>query len=97
MTASGNLVSKVVKTVPGVHQTLGYPRDVFAKIGPPEPDEPGVQEVLIERTSAGRALRPALSRKGLRADHRTNSADAERFFCQDSSPAGRVCADLQSA
>ena len=31
----GNLISKVVKTVPDVHQTLGYPRDVFAKIGPP--------------------------------------------------------------
>jgi branched-chain amino acid transport system substrate-binding protein len=38
--ASGNLVSKVVKKVPGVHQTLGYPRDVFAKIGPPSRTNP---------------------------------------------------------
>jgi branched-chain amino acid transport system substrate-binding protein len=38
--ASGNLVSKVVKKVPGVHQTLGYPRDVFVKIGPPSRTNP---------------------------------------------------------
>src|ERR1700722_11327971 len=38
--ANGNLVSKVVKVVPGVHQPLGYPRDVFAKIGPPGRDNP---------------------------------------------------------
>jgi ABC-type branched-subunit amino acid transport system substrate-binding protein len=38
--ASGNLVSKVVKKVPGVHQTLGYPRDVFAKIGAPGRNNP---------------------------------------------------------
>jgi branched-chain amino acid transport system substrate-binding protein len=36
----GNLLSKVVKIVPDVHQTLGYPRDVFAKIGPPSRTNP---------------------------------------------------------
>ena len=36
----GGLVSSVVKVVPDVHQTLGYPRDVFAKIGPPGRDNP---------------------------------------------------------
>jgi branched-chain amino acid transport system substrate-binding protein len=36
----GGLVSKVVKIVHDVHQTLGYPRDVFAKIGPPGRDNP---------------------------------------------------------
>ena len=36
----GGLVSKVVKIVPDVHQTLGYPRDVFAKIGPPSRTTP---------------------------------------------------------
>jgi ABC-type branched-subunit amino acid transport system substrate-binding protein len=36
----GNLFSKVVKVVPDVHQTLGYPRDVFAKIGPPSRTNP---------------------------------------------------------
>ena len=36
----GGLVSKVVKVIPGVHQTLGYPRDVFAKIGPPSRTNP---------------------------------------------------------
>jgi hypothetical protein len=36
----GGLLSKVVKKVPGVHQTLGYPRDVFAKIGPPSRTNP---------------------------------------------------------
>ena len=38
--AQGALVSKVVKVVPNVHQTLGYPRDVFAKIGPPSRTNP---------------------------------------------------------
>ncbi len=37
---SGNLLSKVVKIVPDVHQTLGYPRDVFVKIGPPSRTNP---------------------------------------------------------
>jgi len=37
---SGALVSKVVKVVPDVHQTLGYPRDVFLKIGPPSRTNP---------------------------------------------------------
>ena len=36
----GNLVSSVVKIVPDVHQTLSYPRDVFAKIGPPSRTNP---------------------------------------------------------
>ena len=36
----GNLFSKVVKVVPNVHQTLGYPRDVFVKIGPPSRTNP---------------------------------------------------------
>jgi ABC-type branched-subunit amino acid transport system substrate-binding protein len=36
----GNLVSKVVKVVPNVNQTLGYPRDVFEKIGPPTRTNP---------------------------------------------------------
>jgi branched-chain amino acid transport system substrate-binding protein len=36
----GGLMSKVVKVVPDVHQTLGYPRDVFAKIGPPSRTNP---------------------------------------------------------
>ena len=36
----GNLLSKVVKIVPDVHQTLGYPRDVFVKIGPPSRTNP---------------------------------------------------------
>jgi branched-chain amino acid transport system substrate-binding protein len=36
----GNLFSKVVKVVPDVHQTLGYPRDVFVKIGPPSRTNP---------------------------------------------------------
>ncbi len=55
----GNLFSKVVKVVPDVHQTLGYPRDVFAKIGPAEPHQSGVQEVLSAKEPAGRGLRPA--------------------------------------
>jgi branched-chain amino acid transport system substrate-binding protein len=38
--SNGALVSKVVKVVPDVHQTLGYPRDVFAKIGPPSRTNP---------------------------------------------------------
>jgi branched-chain amino acid transport system substrate-binding protein len=38
--STGALVSKVVKVVPDVHQTLGYPRDVFAKIGPPSRTNP---------------------------------------------------------
>ena len=38
--SSGALVSKVVKIVPDVHQTLGYPRDVFLKIGPPTRTNP---------------------------------------------------------
>jgi ABC-type branched-subunit amino acid transport system substrate-binding protein len=38
--SSGALVSKVVKVIPDVHQTLGYPRDVFAKIGPPSRTNP---------------------------------------------------------
>ena len=36
----GTLLSKVVKIVPDVHQTLGYPRDVFLKIGPPSRTNP---------------------------------------------------------
>ena len=36
----GNLVSKVVKIVPNVTQTLGYPRDVFLKIGGPSRTNP---------------------------------------------------------
>jgi branched-chain amino acid transport system substrate-binding protein len=36
----GNLVSSVVKIVPDVHQTLGYPRDVFVKIGAPSRTNP---------------------------------------------------------
>jgi len=36
----GGLVSKVVNIVSDVHQTLGYPADVFAKIGPPSRDNP---------------------------------------------------------
>jgi phage tail protein X len=36
----GGLVSKVVKIVPDVHQTLGYPRDTFIKIGPPSRTTP---------------------------------------------------------
>jgi ABC-type branched-subunit amino acid transport system substrate-binding protein len=36
----GGLASAVVKIVPDVHQTLGYPRDVFAKIGPPSRTNP---------------------------------------------------------
>ncbi len=40
----GGLVSAVVKVVPDVHQTLGYPRDVFAKIGPPGRDNPKCQK-----------------------------------------------------
>ena len=36
----GGLVSKVVKVIPDVHQTLGYPRDVFVKIGPPSRTNP---------------------------------------------------------
>jgi branched-chain amino acid transport system substrate-binding protein len=36
----GTLLSKVVKIVPNVHQTLGYPRDVFLKIGPPSRTNP---------------------------------------------------------
>ena len=32
--------ASVVKIVPDVHQTLGYPRDVFAKIGPPSRTNP---------------------------------------------------------
>jgi branched-chain amino acid transport system substrate-binding protein len=36
----GALVSKVVKVIPDVHQTLGYARDVFAKIGPPSRTNP---------------------------------------------------------
>ena len=43
-TSDGSLVSKVVKVVPDVHQTLGYPRDVFAKIGPPSRDNPKCQK-----------------------------------------------------
>ena len=38
--SNGALVSKVVKVVPDVNQTLGYPRDVFAKIGPPSRTNP---------------------------------------------------------
>jgi branched-chain amino acid transport system substrate-binding protein len=38
--SDGSLVSNVVKIVPDVHQTLGYPRDVFAKIGPPSRTNP---------------------------------------------------------
>ena len=38
--SNGALVSKVVKVVPDVHQTLGYPRDVFVKIGPPSRTNP---------------------------------------------------------
>jgi branched-chain amino acid transport system substrate-binding protein len=38
--STGALMSKVVKVVPDVHQTLGYPRDVFAKIGPPSRTNP---------------------------------------------------------
>src|SRR5271169_6774363 len=38
--SSGALVSKVVKVFLDVHQTLGYPRDVFAKIGPPSRTNP---------------------------------------------------------
>jgi branched-chain amino acid transport system substrate-binding protein len=37
---NGGLASKVVKIVPDVHQTLGYPHDVFAKIGPPSRTNP---------------------------------------------------------
>jgi ABC-type branched-subunit amino acid transport system substrate-binding protein len=40
----GGLLSSVVKVVPDVHQTLGYPRDVFAKIGPPGRDNPKCQK-----------------------------------------------------
>jgi len=36
----GNLVSKVVKVVPNVNQTLGYDPAVFAKIGPPSRTNP---------------------------------------------------------
>ena len=36
----GTLLSKVVKVIPDVHQTLGYPRDVFVKIGPPSRTNP---------------------------------------------------------
>jgi branched-chain amino acid transport system substrate-binding protein len=36
----GNLLSKVVKVVPDVHQTLGYDPGVFAKIGPPSRTNP---------------------------------------------------------
>ena len=36
----GGLASKVVKIVQDVHQTLGYPKDVFLKIGPPSRDNP---------------------------------------------------------
>src|SRR4029077_1679936 len=36
----GGLVSRVVKILPNVHQTLGYPRDVFVKIGPPSRTNP---------------------------------------------------------
>jgi branched-chain amino acid transport system substrate-binding protein len=38
--ADGSLVSKVVKVVPNVNQTLGYPKDVFLKIGPPSRTTP---------------------------------------------------------
>ena len=38
--SDGSLVSKVVKIVPDVHQTLGYPGDVFVKIGPPSRTNP---------------------------------------------------------
>ena len=37
---SGALVSKVVKVVSNVNQTLGYPRDVFEKIGGPTRTNP---------------------------------------------------------
>src|SRR6202167_4507966 len=37
---NGGLVSKVVKVIPDVHQTLSYPRDVFVKIGPPSRTNP---------------------------------------------------------
>jgi branched-chain amino acid transport system substrate-binding protein len=37
---NGGLVSKVVNIVHDVHQTLGYPMDVFAKIGPPSRTNP---------------------------------------------------------
>ncbi len=36
----GNLVSKVVKVVENVNQTLGFPEDVFRKIGPPSRTNP---------------------------------------------------------
>jgi ABC-type branched-subunit amino acid transport system substrate-binding protein len=36
----GNLFSKVVKIVPDVNQTLGYPKDVFTKIGGPTRTNP---------------------------------------------------------
>ena len=38
--SDGSLVSKVVKVVPNVNQTLGYPRDVFVKIGGPTRTNP---------------------------------------------------------
>ena len=58
----GTLFSKVVTVVPDVHQTLGYPRGV-RQDRPAEPHHARMQEVRIERTWAGRALRPALSPK----------------------------------
>ena len=36
----GNLLSKVVKVIPDVHQTLGYDREAFKKIGPPSRTNP---------------------------------------------------------
>ena len=52
----GGLVSKVVKVMPNVNQTLGYDPAVFAKIGLPSRNGSGVQEVL---TTGRPALRGA--------------------------------------
>ena len=55
----GGLVSKVVKVVPNVNQTLGYDPAVFAKIGLPGRTSAGVQEVLIT-APAGAVAAPAV-------------------------------------
>lgn len=66
--AKGGLVSKVVNIVSDVHQTLGYPNDVFAKIGPPSPDNPQCKKYgpdLSRRREApapGRVQRLAIAR-----------------------------------
>ncbi len=51
--ASGNLVSKLVRTIPSVPQTLGIDPAVFAKIGLPGRDVPECKKVPDGRAAGG--------------------------------------------